>query len=220
MMPLSNELNAAASRTLYVPSAYRAEKPEQIVRAYPFAQLISGDLVATAVPLLFEQDSGDALLVGHMSRANPHAARLQTAQDVLAIFSGPHAYISPRSYLERPSVPTWNYLLAQVRGRLEPVTEPDEVLSILQQSVEHFEAGDARAWRMADAPPGKVESLLNGIFTFRISVTSIEGATKLSQIQPEGDRIRIIDELLSRQETQELGQVMQAYYRQSGSLAD
>jgi len=197
---------------LYVPAAYRAEDPVQIVRSYPFAQLISEGLHATATPLLLDEQDGEMNMVGHISRANPHAAELQKSQGVLAIFTGPHSYISPRSYLERPSVPTWNYVLAHVRGHLVPVTNPDEVLAILHKSVEHFEAGDPSRWQMEDAPPGKIDSLLGGIVTFRIKVTSIAGATKLSQIQPAGDRGRIVDELLRCPQTQDLGHIMRDYY--------
>src|SRR5689334_6166878 len=101
-----------AERLLFAPDAYAAADPVAIVRRYPFAQFVTEgpDLLATAIPLFFEHDRDASTMVGHMARRNLQASALHAGQRALAIFAGPHAYISSRWYKDRPTVPTWNYV--------------------------------------------------------------------------------------------------------------
>src|SRR5690606_11865921 len=96
--------------SLYTQVVYAAEKPADIVRQWPFANLVSPDLHVTATPILFETEGSEATMIGHLARRNPHAADMRAGQAVVAIFMGPHDYISPRWYHEKPTVPTWNYV--------------------------------------------------------------------------------------------------------------
>ena len=176
----------------YAEGPYGAADPAAIVRQYPFATLISSDLHATLTPIIFEFDRRADTMVGHMARRNPHAQSLLTGQTTLAVFNGPHAYISPRWYEERPTVPTWNYVSARVRGTIEPIDDDATQLSILNQTVALMESHWPDPWTLADAPEGKVAQLLPMIRSFRIHVTSIEGTTKLNQTHPVGDRHRVI----------------------------
>jgi len=180
---------------LYRPAAYDAADPSGIVRAHPFALLLSPQMHATFTPIIFEFDNRNDVMVGHMAGRNDHALSLRTGDRALAVFSGPHAYISPRWYIEKPSVPTWNYVSANVRGTLEVVTDEAAQLAILRRSIDLMEAGFEAPWSIDDAPEGKVDQLLPLIRSFRIHVDSIEGVTKLSQTHPAGDRARIISGL-------------------------
>jgi transcriptional regulator len=180
----------------YAEGPYGAADAADLVRRYPFATLLSPDLHATATPILFENDSGTTL-VGHMARRNPHAAAMTDGQAVLAIFNGPHTYISPRWYIEKPTVPTWNYVSARVRGTLEPIDDDATQLAILRQTIDAMESLWADPWTLEDAPDGKVDQLLPMIRSFRIHVKSIDGTTKLSQTHPIGDRERIVAGLTS-----------------------
>ena len=189
------------SPILYAPEAYVATDPIALVRQYPFAQFITtpqAGITATATPLFFENEQSQDVMVGHISGRNPHAASLQSGQSVLAIFSGPHAYVSSAWYEEKLTVPTWNYVMAHVRGRLEPVDDRAGTLAILERSAEVMERDSAKPWTMQSAPEGKVDSLLPHIRAFRIHVESIEGVTKLSQAHPQGDRLRVMRQLLDR----------------------
>ncbi|MBU0826157.1 MAG: FMN-binding negative transcriptional regulator [Alphaproteobacteria bacterium] len=190
-------------RRMFVPDHYRAPDPRALVARYPFAQLVSaardGSPFATSVPIYFASDAPDeTMLVGHLARANPHADVLDEGQAALAIFAGPHAYISSSWYVERPTVPTWNYMTAQVRGRLTPVDDDEEQLAIMRRTIVMSEAYNGSDWTMADAPEGKVEFLLPMIRSFRIEVERIDGVTKLSQTHPPGDRQRVIAALRAR----------------------
>ncbi|MFT4198471.1 MAG: FMN-binding negative transcriptional regulator [Pseudoxanthomonas sp.] len=176
---------------LYRPPVYDAADPAALVRDYPLALLVSPPLHASATPVLFERDDTVATLVGHLARRNAHALALRSGDDALAIFSGPNAYVSPRWYVEKPQVPTWNYLCAQVRGRIEVIDDDDGQLAVLARIAEVGEARWPDPWTLQMAPPGRVEQLLPLIRSFRIHVERIDGATKLSQSHPPGDRTRV-----------------------------
>jgi transcriptional regulator len=186
---------------MYVPKAYRAAEPRDIVRDFPFAMLVSASPdgpIATSVPIVFETDAPDETgLVGHMARANPHAEVLEKVARALAIFSGPHAYISASWYRENRTVPTWNYLAAQADGTIEPIDDGQQQLRVLARSVQVLESKAAASWAPGDIPK-RVAALLPHIRSFRLVIERLEGATKLSQTQPRSDRERVIEALGQR----------------------
>lgn len=188
-------------RLLFAPPAYAAADPAAIVRRYPFAQFITtgaAGMMATAIPLYFESADNPSTLIGHMARRNPHAASLEAGQSALAIFAGPHAYISSRWYRERPTVPTWNYVVAHVRGTIEPIDDEGTQLAILRHTARIMESDSATPWTLEQAPPGRVDTLMPMIRSVRMKVERIEGVTKLSQTHPPGDRVRVMEHLLER----------------------
>lgn len=186
--------------SMFVPPLYKAEDPAAIVEAHPFALLVTGeggDIHATATPIFFERDGDRDTLVGHMARRNAHAQSLTAGQSALAVFWGPHAYISSRWYSAKPEVPTWNYVQAQVRGVLEPIDDAERQLAILKRTALVLERRGEPPWTLDQAPEGRVDFLLPMIRSFRIRVTRLEGATKLSQAHPPADRLRVIAGLLA-----------------------
>lgn len=187
---------------MYVPPQYRALDPAAIVHRYPFAQFITGGgdapLLATTTPIVFERDGDETRLIGHLSRANPQAATLVDDMPVLMIFAGPHAYVSSSWYREKPEVPTWNYVTAQVRGRLTPIDDGAGQLAVLRRTAAVVEKDAADPWNLEKAPEGRVDFLMPMIRSFRIQVESIEGATKLSQKHPPGDRLRVMSALMAK----------------------
>lgn len=187
---------------MFAPAAYEAADSRAIVRAYPFAYLVTADdagLHATPTPIFFETDDPDEnRLVGHIARRNPQANGLRRQLPALALFSGPHAYISGAWYEERREVPTWNYVAAEVRGMLEPLDNPEENRRVLERTAEKLNDGSSAVWTLDDAPDGRVETLLPHIRSFRITIREICGVTKLSQTHPPHDRARVVDELNRR----------------------
>lgn len=181
----------------YMKGPYGAPDPGDLVRLYSFATIISPQLHVTATPISFEDDDSEATLIGHMNRANPHATALTAGDPVVAICAGPHAYVSPRWYVDKPTVPTWNYVMAVVRGTIEPIDDDIGQLAVLRKSVDQMESAWNDPWTIDDAPDGRVEQLLPRTRSFRIHVESIEGVTKLSQTHPASDRERIIAGLLA-----------------------
>lgn len=189
---------------MYSPSAFAAADPVSIVRKYPFAHLITAtgdETYATPTPIFFETDDTVATLVGHMTRINPQAQTLQSSQSVLAIFPGPHTYISASWYKTLLTVPTWDYVSAQIRGRLEIIDDDAGQIKVLRRVAEVLERDNEHPWTLEQAPPGKVQQLLPRIRSFRITVERIEGVTKLNQTHPPSDRMLIIQQLLARQDS-------------------
>lgn len=183
--------------TFYVPAHFRVEDRatlEAFVAAHGFATLVSagpGGLSASHVPLLAERDaSGDLRLVGHLARANAHWSELEAADEVLAIFEGPHAYVSPTWYAHHPSVPTWNYAVVHARGRARLL--PAQALpGMLERLTRTYEEGRPAPWRLADQPADFVDKLLGAIVGFEIAVRSLEGKFKLSQNRGREDVDRV-----------------------------
>ena len=188
-------------RLLFAPDEYAAADPVAIVRRYPFAQFITTgptDILATAIPLFFENDGDTTTMVGHMARRNPQASVLDAGRRALAIFAGPHAYISARWYQDRPTVPTWTYVTAHVRGTLEPIDDDVAQRAILRLTARVLEGDTTTPWTLEQAPPGRVDQLMPKIRSFRLHVERIEGVMKLNQTHPPADRVRIMERLLER----------------------
>jgi len=129
---------------VYTPPWFAVERPDlvaEIVQAYSFAPLITpGDnLRVTHLPFLFDPNRGErGVLRGHMARANDHWQLFESEQESVAIFSGPHAYVSPTWYRDEQSVPTWNYAAVHIYGR--PVLLDDEgSFDLLVDALELFE---------------------------------------------------------------------------------
>ncbi|MBL8268998.1 FMN-binding negative transcriptional regulator [Steroidobacter sp.] len=196
--------SAAAARVMYSPSAFAAADPIAIVKKYPFAHLITavdGQTYATPTPIFFETDDTTATLVGHLTRINPHADALQSGQRVLAVFPGPHTYISASWYKTLLTVPTWDYVSAQLRGHIELIDDDEGQIKVLRRVAQVLERDNEHPWTLEQAPPGKVQQLLPRIRSFRITVERIEGVTKLNQTHPASDRLLIIQQLLARQDS-------------------
>jgi len=130
---------------MYVPASFRVTDRGELLdfmETYSFATLLSGALPAASVthlPLLLDRSTpGGETLLGHMARANPHTHALQAGTASLAIFHGPHAYVSPAWYVHGPPIPTWNYAVVHVHGT--PRILPDgRTRDLLLRQVEAYE---------------------------------------------------------------------------------
>ena len=137
---------------------------------------------------------------GHVARANPQAADLDHGAEVLAIFPGPHAYISPSWYAAGPAVPTWNYASVHAYGTARAIGDREWLRDLVDRLSQRHEAREAAPWRMRDLPAAYLESMLGGIVGVEIAVSRLEGKFKLSQNRPAGDRPRIIAALERRED--------------------
>jgi transcriptional regulator len=143
-------------------------------------------LLATHVPFLVHREGDRLVLSAHLGAPNPQCALLEGG-DALAIFTGPHAYISPLWYRTQPAVPTWDYVAVHIHGKLEAVTDLAETSDILRalavQDPEKFDL---------DALPGKFrENMIAGIRAFRLPAERIEAQWKMSQNRSPADRINV-----------------------------
>ena len=174
----------------YLPEAFRLEdRPTLLAHAaaHPFATVVThgeGGLSVSHLPLLVDAQRG--VLRGHLARANPQLADFSAGLEALAIFHGPHAYVSPSVYLEHPSVPTWNYAVVHIRGAVKLLDEP-ALRKLLDDLVAHF---DPTGWRL-EAPEEYVQSALAAIAGFEIPIQHLEGKWKLSQNRSLTDQQRV-----------------------------
>ena len=184
---------------MYIPEHFRLRHPDEAVgfmRANPFAILIStiSDApLATHLPLSVAAENERVLLRGHVARANPHWRYLEQQPQCLAIFHGPHAYISPANYGARESVPTWNYAAIHLYGNARLFSSLDEVHPMLNELMETFEPAYRQQWE--ELSPKFRENMLRQIVGFEIVATKIEGKFKLSQNRPREDQANVIASL-------------------------
>ena len=189
---------------VYLPPAFTEARPEILVEhieRYDFALLVTHGaegLVASHIPFLIERDGERLHLHGHLARPNPQVSDLARGGEVLVIFHGPHAYISPNWYATGPSVPTWNYVDVHAYGTVQLVEDAEWLRRFLVRLSDRHEARNRVAWRMQDLPETYVGTMLKGIIGFEIAVTRLEGKYKLSQNRPAADRPGVIAALESQ----------------------
>lgn len=174
------------------------DRIEALIAANPFGLLVTHGargLDASHIPFTVSRDGEALVLEAHLAAANPQCADLGGV--ALAIFSGPHAYISPGWYRTQPAVPTWDYAAAHVHGVLEPVAECGPMTTMLRD----LARDDPNHFDM-DALPAKFrDAMMDGIRAFRLRSTRIEAQWKMSQNRSAGDREGVIAAL--RQSGQE-----------------
>lgn len=185
---------------MYVPAHFKEEDPERIaalIRDNAFGMLVTapqGQPFVSHLPFLFENASGmQGKLRGHMARANPHWQHLASGAEVLVVFQGPHAYVSPTWYAS-PGVPTWNYAVAHLRGTPRLIDSEAELEALLEQQTQVHEQHMCAPWT-PDLAGERRARLLGMIVGFEIEVTDSQAKFKLSQNRPEEDRLRVIAEL-------------------------
>ncbi len=189
--------------SLYTPAHFAANEraaAARLIHDHPFATLVtpaSPEPMISHVPLLLVpccEPHGE--LIGHVARANPHWRHAAAAESI-AIFHGPHAYVSPTWYA-RPAqaVPTWNYATVHAHATMEVIDDPSETRGILDALVDRFESTRQAPWSFA-MPGRERDALLGAIVAFRLRIHRIEAKFKLSQNRPAADRERVATALES-----------------------
>jgi transcriptional regulator len=173
--------------TLYIPPHFREDDPDALVamiERHAFGTLVSaspeGALHVSHIPFAVRREAGRIALLGHLARSNPHWQALEGARDILAIFQGPHAYVSPGWYQVHPAVPTWNYAVVHAHGKARLMDEA-ELHELVHELSAQYEAGREKPWRMGELPAEYASSMLRAIVGFEIAVEKLEGKYKLSQ---------------------------------------
>jgi transcriptional regulator len=193
---------------VYVPEHFAETRPDVLagfIRRHSFGTLVTGDeagsigggLCATHLPFLFRGPGADlpASLISHMARQNDQWKALRPDREVLAIFQGPHAYVSPRYYVSQLAVPTWNYTSVHVYGKPRLIDDPAEVRQVLAEFVSEYEGSSDAAWRLSDLPEDFIEKMSRSIVAFAIDMTRTEGKFKLNQNRSKEDRSGVVQAL-------------------------
>lgn len=174
-----------------------------------------GGLHASHLPVIVEAAAdGSIVLNGHLSRNNPHWRAISEPAETVAMFQGPHSYISPSWYETKAEtgkvVPTWGYIAVHAHGTLEAIDDADWLRGHVNALTNLHEAGQSQPWAVSDAPDNYITVMLRGIIGVRLAVERIEGSWKLNQHRSEGDLCSTIAGLRGKddQQSHELGDEM------------
>ncbi len=185
---------------MYVPKHFSVDHLpaiQQFMRDHAFATLVNcdeGAPVATHIPLELQvKDDSSSTLVGHISRANPQWKTIATNNKAMAIFTGPHAYVSS-SWYNHENVPTWNYIAIHVSGSLR-IIEGEELKQRMGELMAKYEAGVENPQSFYDMSEEKIARKLRGIVGLELQVEKVEANYKLSQNRNDEDYQNIIKEL-------------------------
>ena len=179
---------------MYIPNAFRNSNTEELVafmQANSFATLVSiadGIPVASHIPLITAVSGETVTITGHLAKANTQWQAFAHGES-LAMFSGPHAYVSPSFYEKHENVPTWNYIAVHAYGTPKPIKHgetPEAMAEMLRGMIATYEAAYQIQW---DSLSTKYrDGMMNGIVGFEMVVTRLEGKYKLSQNRSATDQ--------------------------------
>ena len=193
---------------MYLPSHF-AESDRQVLHRlmqdHPLSTLItqtSAGLDANHIPLILSVDEGEhGVLRGHVARANPVWKDYLSTSDVLAVFQGADAYISPSWYPTKKengkAVPTWNYAVVHASGPLRIIDDAEWLRALVTRLTTHHEAAMAQPWSVGDAPADYIDKMISAIVGIEIPITKLVGKWKVSQNQPVQNRAGVVDGLSS-----------------------
>lgn len=190
---------------MYAAKSFREDRLSVLhdfIVGHPFAAVVSPGpqgLQASHVPLVLNRDQGPkGVLRGHFARANAHWQSL-AGTEVLSIFQGPQAYITPSWYASKKEhgrvVPTWDYLAVHAYGSARILDDSKELHACLVALTEQQETGRPAPWNVSDAPSDYIEDAMRAIVGFELTLTRIEGIWKMSQNRPADDRAGVIEGL-------------------------
>jgi len=187
---------------MYIPGHFREDRPDVLqdaMRRIGFATLVTQEakrgLDANHLPMLLQEGENGLVLRGHVARPNP--VWKKSKSPALAIFLGPHAYVSPAWYPSKAetgkAVPTWNYITVHARGTIRWIQDSEWLRANVTALSQVHEAGQPAPWQVSDAPASYVDGLLRAIVGFELIIESLQGKYKLSQNRDTADRAGVRD---------------------------
>ncbi|ABM94997.1 FMN-binding negative transcriptional regulator [Methylibium petroleiphilum] len=205
---------------MYLPRHFEEQRPEalhDLIDKHPLGMLVthgSDGLDANHVP--FELDAGEGphgVLRAHVARNNPLWQNVAQGDEVLVVFRAQDAYISPNWYPSKheahKQVPTWNYRVVHAHGRITVHDDERHVRGLVARLTRRHEADQPRPWKMGDAPPEYIDTMLKSIVGLEIAVERLVGKYKLSQNREARDRLSAAQALIGQGDS-ELGEAMRA----------
>ena len=166
------------------------DRDRPFLAAYPFATLVTPELQVAAAPL---RVAGEGLLEGHLARATGRRLGLSKGAPLLAIFQGPHGYISAQDYAPEPAVPTWNTVRLEAQGTLTVLEDEAARRAALAAQLQALEGPHAPTVSEA-----LITQLLPGIVVFRLGNLSLRRTFKLGQNKTPATQARLAEALRVR----------------------
>jgi transcriptional regulator len=190
---------------LYHPPHFVQDDRRQIaalIEAHPLGALChaaQGVVSVDHVPLLYDPNAGaHGTLRGHVARANP-LWREAAGRTVLAVFQGPHGYVSPSWYASKAAggkvVPTWNYAVVHARGVLRAIDDAAWLRAFVERLTRTREDNRPHPWHVADAPADYIDQMLRAIVGIEVEVVTLEAKWKVSQNRSVPDRAGVAEGL-------------------------
>jgi transcriptional regulator len=204
---------------MYLPDHFEEARTEELlgtIAAHPLGALVVNGphgLDANHVPFLVDETSGGKKLLAHVARANPLCEEAKDGDEVLVIFRAGDSYISPNWYPSKHEVhrqvPTWNYRVVHVHGRLYVRDDERFLRGVVARLTRTHEvrSGSPKPWKMTDSSPEYIAEMISKIVGIEIEITRMVGKWKLSQNKEERDRVNAAGELRKRGE-QEISEAM------------
>ncbi|HYM34312.1 MAG TPA: FMN-binding negative transcriptional regulator [Steroidobacteraceae bacterium] len=190
---------------MYIQPPFVEQRPDalhKLIREYPLGTLVTqrdGGIEANHLPFLLDSTAATKL-AAHLPRANPIWNDLHE-REVLIIFHGPNAYVSPSWYASKQTtgkaVPTWNYVVVHAYGIARIIEDKTWLRAHLELMTDTHEAAFEHPWKISDAPNEYIEKLFNFIVGLEISVTRLEGKIKLGQNRSKEDQESVLEKLSS-----------------------
>ena len=197
---------------MYEPSHFKVEDRDAlhgVIRAYPLGVLAtagSAGLMANPVPFILHDDLGPhGILRAHLARPNPQWREIGDGADVLIVFQGVDHYITPGWYASKQEhgkvVPTWNYVMVQVKGRARAIDDSVWLRAQLESLTDAHEAPRSEPWSVSDAPDNFIAAQMRGIVGIEVEITDIAGKFKVSQNRQEADKRSVFSGLSAQTES-------------------
>ena len=188
---------------MYIPSQFDESRPEilhALLRAHPLGTLVTlgtSGLNANHIPFEFDAQQGEhGTLRAHIARANPLWKDFSSEVEAMVVFQGAQTYISPGWYPTKEedgrAVPTYNYMVVHAYGPLRVIDDAEWIRAQVQRLSERHETGQARPWKITDAPADYIDKLLKALIGIEIPVTKLAGKWKVSQNQPAANREGVV----------------------------
>jgi transcriptional regulator len=206
---------------MYCPAPFREDRIEVLhdfMRDHPLGLLVSlgsTGLLANLLPFVLKTGGSErGALQAHMARANPQWREID-GQEVLVVFRGADAYVSPSMYATKVEtgkvVPTWNYVMVQARGKARLRDHTDWLSPQLAALTAAREATRAQPWSISDAPGDYIEAQKKAIVGVEIEIALLEGKWKVSQNQPEANRRSVVAGFSAGEATREMAELVRSY---------
>lgn len=180
---------------MYVPPRFTQADREEclaLIEREPFGLFVTaaadGAPFATHIPFHLRRRGDEAVLAGHVARANSHWQAFDGAREALAVFQGPHGYISPAWYATPGRVPTWNYIAVHAYGVPRIVDDAGAAKAAIAALTDRFERTRPAPWSVDGLPEREIGKLLAALVVFEMPVSRLEGKWKLGQHMAEADR--------------------------------
>lgn len=183
---------------MYIPKINLAPDETEVIQfmqRFSFATIITSKNnypIATHLPFLVQKKEDKIILQSHFALANSQWKEIEN-DEVLVIFSEPHAYISARNYDKKENVPTWNYISVHAYGKGKVMNDLTQTFDILEATINYFDKSYQAQWETL--PLAYKTKMAKGIVAFEVVVSVLQAKKKLSQNRSEAEKEKIISQL-------------------------